>query len=77
VAGAKRLTNITHNALAGFIAVTLLYLFSMRGLTKIVQRYSGELAAPLRLLEIGVTLLYIAAAIFFLLLHKKPRHEPE
>jgi len=58
--------------LAGFLLVTLLYLSSLRGLLMIEHKLFADDPGPIRLLELGVTLAYLAAAGFTVYIARKP-----
>lgn len=60
------LRRLAENPLTGFLAVTLLYASSLRGLIAIQEHQLRDNPGPIHVLEIGVTALYLAAALFLL-----------
>jgi len=68
-----RLRRLIESPLAGFLAVTLLYVFSLRGLIAIQEHQLKDNPGPIRVLEIGVTVAYLAAALFFLYIMRSSR----
>jgi len=57
----------------GVLAVSLAYVFAMHGLLAIQQRHFSDNPYPIQLLELGTTLLYIAALAFTVYLYRKRR----
>ncbi len=58
--------------LLGFLIVTALYLSSMRGLLRIEHKLFADDPGPIKLLELGVTLAYLAAVGFTAYIARKP-----